>query len=284
MSNHPIPYRVIRSDSRTKEPLAAVLRHLVEEIWTYRSHIRIVFQQQFRAAYTGSKLGVFWNYALPIVPLTVYLLLSRMRVFPHFEGVEGTTFICFGITLWFFFTGCISVPINTIRSRNSEVMKTAFPLGAAIVSSFAKLLFDTLVRGIVLVLVLIGTGDWPNWSSLLLPVILLPATLMFLGAGLLLGLLNVVYNDVGRVVTVLLQYGIFLSGVIFPLPSHGIIATIDSFNPFAVFIAASRNLVFHPSGLVVEPKLLVMIGLAILLFVKACQVFYIMEYRIRGIS
>ena len=272
---------VIRPDSRVGEGAVAALRHLASEIWNFRSHIRIVFKEQFRAAYSGTGLGIFWNYALPLVPLTVYWFLSRIRVFPNFDGVDGATFLTFGVTLWFLFAGCIQTPIQVVQSRNKEAMKTAFPLSASIVSGFAKLLFDTLVRMALVTIVVVTTQSWPTWQGILLPLVLLPAFLLFVGTGLLLGILNVIYNDVSRVVNIMLMYGIFVSGVIFPLYDSGLLSTLNLFNPFAVFIDVSRSIVFK-GGLENTYSYLVMSAIALLLFLVSVRLFYIMEYRVRG--
>lgn len=275
--------RIIRPDSRMTESSIQAIRNLIGEIWIFRSHIKIVFKEQFRAAYSGTGLGIFWNYALPLVPLTVYWFLSRLRIFPNFEGVDGATFLTFGVTLWFLFMGCVQTPIQVVQSRNKEAMKTAFPLSASIVSGFAQLLFDTLVRCVLVIVVVATTQSWPTWQGLMLPVALFPALLLFIGVGLLLGILNVIYNDVSRVVTILLQYGIFVSGVIFPLYDTGLLSILNLFNPFAVFIDACRSLVFH--GVIENFSVyLAMTGLALIMFVLSCRAFFIMEYRIRGIN
>ena len=275
--------RIIRPDSRMTEGSIQAIRNLSSEIWTFRSHIKIVFKEQFRAAYSGTGLGLFWNYALPLVPLTVYWFLSKLRVFPNFEGVDSATFLTFGVTLWFLFTGCVQTPIQVVQSRNKEAMKTAFPLSASIVAGFATLLFDTLVRCVLVILVIAITQSWPTWQSLMLPVALFPAFLLFIGVGLFLGILNVIYNDVSRIVNIVLQYGIFVSGVIFPLYDTGLLSTMNLFNPFAVFIDACRAIVFQ--GVIENfSAYLAMTGLALIMFVLSCRAFFIMEYRIRGIT
>ncbi len=275
--------RIIRPDSRVKERATTALRHLVGEIWRFRSHIRIVFREQFRAAYSGTGLGLFWNYVLPVVPLTVYWFLSKLRVFPNFEGVDSATFLTFGVTLWFLFTGCVQTPIQVVQSRNKEAMKTAFPLSAAIVSGFAKLLFDTLVRLGLVIIVITVTQSFPTWLGLLLPLALIPAFLFFVGAGLLLGILNVIYNDVSRVVNIVLQYGIFVSGVIFPLYDAGLLSTLNRYNPFAIFIEVCRSVVFQGQIENLDGYL-AMSAVALVVFLVSVRLFYIMEYRVRGIN
>jgi len=275
--------KVIRPDDRMRQGVFVALRHLLKEIWLFRRHIWTVFRQDFRSAYYGSGLGVFWNFVLPILPLTVYLFLTRLRVFPNFEGVNSATFLTFGVTLWFLLVGCIQIPIQTIQARNKEVMKTAFPLSAAIVSAFARLFFDTLVRIAFVIAVIVATSSWPVWTALALPLILLPAILLFIGVGLLFGILNVIYKDVSRVVIIFLQYGIFVSGVIFPIPKNGLLATLDKFNPFAVFIDASRGVVFR--GGIEDPAVFTgMVVLSVVVFLVASRIFYVMEFRVRSIS
>lgn len=283
MLNEENQLRIFRPDSRMAEGSIKAIRNLIDEILTFRSHIKIVFKEQFRAAYSGTGLGIFWNYALPLVPLTVYWFLSKLRVFPNFEGVDGATFLTFGATLWFLFAGCIQTPIQVVQSRNKEAMKTAFPLSASIVAGFARLLFDTLVRCVLVIIVVATTQSWPTWQGLMLPVVLFPAFLLFIGLGLFFGILNVIYKDVSRVVTILLQYGIFVSGVLFPLYDKGFLSILNVFNPFAVFIDTCRSIVFH--GTIENFSLyLVMTGLALIMFVLSCRAFFIMEYRIRGIT
>ena len=274
---------IIRPDSRMRESMLSAIRHLINEIWNYRSHIRIIFKGRFRAAYSGTGLGIFWNYALPLVPLTVYWFLSVLRVFPNFEGVDGATFITFGVTLWFLFAGCVQIPMQVIQSRNKESMKTNFPLSASIVSEFARLLFDTMVRIILVSIIIVSTQSWPTAQGLMLPFMLLPALFLFTGIGVMLGILNVIYNDVSRVVNIILQYGIFVSGVIFPLYDIGILSAFNAINPFAVFIDASRSIVFQ--GVINNlQNYLIASGLAFIFFAVSIRIFFVMEYRVRGVN
>lgn len=277
------PVRIIRPDDRFNEGAWNAISHIASEIWSYRSHIRIVFGGQFRAAYSGTGLGVFWNYVLPLLPLTVYWFLSKMRVFPNFEGIDGATFLTFGVTLWFLFAGLVQTPIQIVQARNKESMRTSFPLSASIVSGLAQLAFDTIIRVGFVIIVIVLTDSWPKWTALLLPIIILPAFLLFVGAGLLLGMLNVIYRDVSRVVNIALQYGIFVSGVIFPLPDGAILSRINLVNPFAVFVEACREIVFRGA----LDNLLaygLMSAVAAVVFAVSLRSFFIMEYRVRGLS
>ena len=274
---------VFRANSRSNDGILKVLRYFVEEPWRFRSHIRVVFAKQFRSAYYGTGLGVFWNYVIPLVPLTVYWLISNLRVFPGFDRIDGAATITFGVTLWFLFAGFVQVPIQVVATRNVETMKTAFPLVASIFSGFSQLIFDTAVRSVfVLLIVVLGESSF-TWHAMFLPIILLPALMFFVGVGLLLSILNVVTKDVSRLVNIALQYGIFISGVIFPVENINFLATLNAFNPFAQFIELSRSMAFL--GEFGDLKTYAWMSVAgVIQFIIGLRIFYIMEYRIRGIG
>ena len=275
--------RIIRPDSRAHDSTMKAVRHLLNELWNFRSHIRIVFKEKFRSAYSGTALGMFWNFVLPLVPLSVYWFLSNLLVFPEFDGVDGPTSVTFGVTLWFLFAGCVQTPIQVVQSCNKESMKTAFPLSAAIVSGFAQLLFDTTARLMFVIVVIVVGQSWPAWSAMLLPLLLLPAIILFVGMGLLLGILNVIYNDVSRVVTIGLQYTIFFFCFIFPFHHIEILSIFYVFYPFAIYINLSRSVVFH-GEMNNLTTYFSMSTVALALFLVAVKLFYIMDYRVRGIG
>ncbi|WP_293551233.1 ABC transporter permease [Parvibaculum sp.] len=274
--------RIIRPNDRLNEGMFSATRHMLRELLQHRGHIRAVFKQDFRNIYHGTFLGVAWNIVLPLVPISVFALLSRHRVLPNFDGVDPGTYVALGSTVWFLLAGCIQQPLQTVRARNIEVMKTALPLSAMVVSSFAQILFDTTIRLVLVAIMVVLSATELRWSALLIPVVFLPAIMLFFGIGLILGVANVIYADVGRVTGILLQYGIFISGVIFPVSSLPF-SNILIWNPAYVLIEGVRELCFRglpESGWVLGAYSV----LGLIVFFFGCRLFYLMEYRVRGID
>ena len=250
------------------------------EIARYRSHIKTIFFADFRNAYRGTVLGVFWNLTLPLVPVSVYILLVGLRVFPRFEGLSPAVYLSFNITMWLLFSGMITRPIQVVRSRTKEAMKTSIPLTAAIASSFAQLCFDTLIR-LVLVAILVGVfGPLPKVHLPYLVFAVIMGVVFCLSLGLILSIFNMIYPDVDRLTNIFLQYGIFVSGVIFPISTLGPLAVIENYNPFNVFIRSARDLFFygHHADMM---ALAVWSGVSVVAALIAARFFYIMEHRIR---
>lgn len=274
--------RVIQPGDRLSLGTFDAIRLIYGEILSSRSHIATSFAQDFRGLYHGTFFGVVWNVILPIAPILLYSLLASQRVVPVFEGVDPSTYVALGVTIWFFLSGCVQQPLQMVRARNSEVMKTALPLSAMVFSGFGQLMFDTLVRLCFVVCVMLYTGTTVSASVVLVPLILLPGAMFFLGLGMVLGISNLIFGDVGRVTNIILQYGLFLSGVIFPIASLPF-SDVLAWNPFYVYIEWVRVLTFRglPADWMVE--LGYAVG-AVAMFLYGGRLFYVMEYRVRGLT
>lgn len=275
--------KVIRSDTRHYEGFFGSVAALYKEVYKYRNQIWSVYKQNFRNSYFGTGLGIVWNFILPLVPLTVYLFLAQIRVFPSFEGVDRATYIVFGVTIWFVLTGFIQVPMSIVASRSKEAMKTSFPLSSSIVSSFANLVFETSVRIVFIIFIMIFMKIIPSVMAPLMLAVFVAGFFLFFGAGLILSVLNAIYKDFARVTDILLRYGLFLSGVIFPMGNSDIAVFLSNLNPFAVFVNASREIVFDGHILHWIP-LLIWSGFGLIIFLVGCRLFYVMEFKLREIS
>ncbi|WP_430401899.1 ABC transporter permease [Hyphomonas sp.] len=275
--------RVYAPDARYSATAVEAIVALFREIKNFRSHAAGMFISDFRSSYRGTVFGIFWNLVLPLVPLTVYIFLVNLRVFPVMEGLEPAIYIGFNVTVWSLMTGLVTGPIQVVKSRNKDSMKTSLPISVSVVSSFGQLCFDTLIRMVFLVLMVIYFQQWPHLNILGLVASLIVGIIFSMSMGLILSIFNVIIPDVSRVVTIMLQYGIFISGVIFPLSSMGPLVVLEQINPFAFIIKAARDYVFfgtHGDGVI----LLFWACVSFVMFFIAMRFFYIMERRIRGID
>lgn len=274
---------IIRPDNRLGDSALTSLRHLARELMAFRSHIATIYRRDLQQTYHGSVSAVFWQIALPLIPVAVFVALAALNVVPYLDGVPPTAYVAFSVPVWFLLVGCVQQPISVVQSRNQEAMKTALPLSVSIAASFARLFIETALRMALCAVILLATLTPPSPLAPAALIVVGIAVLSFFGVGLLLSILNIIYPDVQRVTGVLLQYGIFLSGVIFPLSAFGPFAVLDILNPFAIFIGAARDIFFH--GTPAHPLALAVVsGLGLGIFALGCRQFYLMEYRIRGIE
>jgi ABC-type polysaccharide/polyol phosphate export permease len=173
---------------------------------------------------------------LPLAPLGVYLALAAFRVFSHPDGMTAAVYMTVGATLWLFFAGLVTAPMTALRNKGALAAKTGYPLIGVVLSKLLHVLFDTLLRAVIVAVVMIWQQP-PHGLGFGLLAMLAGAPL-FLGAGLILALFATAIRDLDRAVPLFLQYAFFLSYAIFPLPLP---PALMALNPFAVIIDNARH-------------------------------------------
>ncbi|MEO1241792.1 MAG: ABC transporter permease [Pseudomonadota bacterium] len=271
----------IYSSSTDRLSYAGSLQRLIQQIRTHHWHISQMFNQNFTNAYRFTRFGAVWNYILPMVPITVWVLLNGLRLFPSFGDVSSVVYVTLGITLWFLFAGCVTLPINTVESKVGDAARSELPLITFVIASFAQLSFDTLVRLVATIIVFALFHGLPAITVFLTPLIAVFALIFFCGVGLLLAVFNLAYRDINKITTMLLQYGMLLSAIVFPVSRIPMLAEASIFNPFFIFVDSIRTLTVF--GEIRHPVPLATFSiLGILISVLACRLFFASEQRIKG--
>jgi len=218
---------------------------LLQQVWHYRWQIWVDFRKDLIAQYRETFGRTFWLLFLPVVPLSVYLLLSAMGVFTTRGGMNGLVYISVGATLWYLFSGFVTQGMSAFASKGRVAVRASYPLIAATASSYGLQIFDFIMR-VIFCAVVLSFVEPPNWRGLLyLAPFLLPPILLFFGIGLIFAVFSTAIHDLQKLIPLFLQYAFFLSLVLFPLPDVGLIHQALRFNPFAVFIDNARHLLLH---------------------------------------
>lgn len=91
-----------------------------------------------------------------------------------------------------------------------------------------------------------------GWNLLLFPIGLLSLVLVGTAVGLLLTPVGVLYTDIGKGLPLLMQFLMYLTPVVFPMPKDGLAATIYAVNPLSPIILTARDWLtgFSPEHLV----------------------------------
>jgi lipopolysaccharide transport system permease protein len=216
-------------------------------VWRYRWPVWIVFRKYLKAPFTGSIFGRLWNIVLPLVPVGAYLFL-RLMLAPGDSGadIHPAVYVAVGVTMWYVLSDLLLTTLASIKRSRTELAETSFPILGAVLASYGTIIFDTMVRVIALLPVVLLLEGAPSIGALwFLPVLLLG--ICFASAvGLILLSLSFVFPDIEHILSVLMRYLIFVSLVIFPIPTDsGIWNTLLMLNPFAFFVDAMRNALVH---------------------------------------
>jgi lipopolysaccharide transport system permease protein len=129
-----------------------------------------------------------------------------------------------------------------ILSNSNYVKKVVFPLESLSVVILGSSLFHGLVSTSVLLVVQLLHNGFLPWTSIFLPVILLPLLIAAVGSAWFLSSLGVFVRDLGQIIGVVTSVLLFLSPVFYPIAAvPEKYRAIMSINPLTFIIEQMRN-------------------------------------------
>ena len=226
--------------SAARPSIPAYLRQL----WRRAQFIVAFATARNVAMYTEARLGQLWQVLTPLLNAGVYflifgLLLKINRGVPNYFG-----FVVAGVFI-FNFTQRSVITTSTVMTDSLELIRALHFPRAALPLAYVMIEFQQmLVSLVVLVPILLLTGEPLTWYWLLAIPALLLQTIFNVGVGLFSARLGSQVNDFSQLLPFLMRTWLYVSGVIFSIPtvsSNQKIVALLELNPAALFINLSRN-------------------------------------------
>jgi lipopolysaccharide transport system permease protein len=215
------------------------------DLWTYRELLYFLTWRDVKVRYKQTELGVAWAIIQPLVTMLIFTIFFGKLAGVPSDNIPYPIFAYAGLLPWTFFANAISNSGNSLVGSTNLITKVYFPRMIIPGAAVAAGLVDFAIAFVILVLLMIYYGVMVTWSILMFPVVVLLTTLLALGAGMWLSALNVKYRDVRFALPFLVQLGLFVSPVIYPvsfLPAK--FAWLLSLNPMTGIIEGYRSALF----------------------------------------
>lgn len=231
--------------------------HYWRDLWRYRELLYFLAWRDLAVRYKQTAIGVAWVLIRPALTMTVFVLFRRLIGAPP-SAVPDVILVFTAILPWQFFSTALTDASGSLIGNSSLLSKVYFPRliipGAAVITAIV----DFAVTLVLLALLMLWHGIAPSPQIVLMPVVVLLATALSLGAGLLLAALNVQYRDFRYVVPFAIQMGLFVSPIAFTtdsMPERW--RLIYSLNPMVGVIDGFRWTVLG-DRVTVDPRSIVM--------------------------
>jgi len=242
--------------------------------WTHRELLYTLTKREIVSKYQQTFFGLGWSLLQPVLQAIVYTIaFSLVLKSRGAEGVPFMNFVFANLTLWTYFASGTVNAMNSLRVNSGLISNVAFPREVIPLSSILSGMFDFLVAFVVLVILNVFSGFYPNIRFLYIPGILLVEILFILDLSLVLCVLTVVRRDLTYIVTFAITLYMFLSPVFFPLSAlPQFFQDFYFVNPMGTLLDAFKNIVFYDH----EPRwyaLIVVIVILLVLFVPSYRFF-----------
>ncbi|MBU3822756.1 ABC transporter permease [Flavobacteriaceae bacterium XHP0103] len=235
--------------------------------------------RDIRSQYRQSYLGIIWAFITPLMTALVWVFLNNTGTVQLTDtGAPYPVFAFTGTLIWSIITESIHTPLTATKGAKGILSKINFPKEALILSGFYKLLFNSAIKVALLVFFVFAFGVGFHWYLLLFPLVLLVAILFGMTLGLFITPFGMLYNDVGKIISVGLGFLMYITPVVYAIPKAGFMKTIMELNPLTTLVVTSRNVVLgHPPAYLFN--FLMILVVSFLLFFIAL-VFYRMSIPI----
>lgn len=194
---------------------------MLKLLWQYRHYIVNSIRTEFKARFARSSLGALWMIFNPLAQVAIYALILTNVLAARIQGVEGpysfAIYLTAGILAWSLFTDIINRCLNLFVQNGSLIKKVMFPKVVLPAIAVGAAVLDNLMLFVAILLIFAVLGHAPTVQMLWLPVLTLAVIALGVGAGLILGIMNVFVRDVGQAVPILLQIGFWFTPIVYPL-------------------------------------------------------------------
>lgn len=231
---------VYTADSSLRNPVG-LLGAMTRDLWLGRELAWRLAVRDISAQYRQTALGLIWAFVLPLANTLVWLLLDASGVVSIGDTVVPyPVYVFTGTMLWAIFLDAATAPLQQTIAAKPMLAKINFPREALIVSGIYQTAFNAAIKLAVLLPTVFFLGVPPSWHLFLVPVCIVALIIVGTTFGLLLTPIGVLYTDIGKSFPLAMQFLMYLSPVVLPVPEKGLAAEVFEMNPLTPLIVTSR--------------------------------------------
>lgn len=236
----------------------------LQEVWASRELLFNLTSREVRGKYKRTVFGQLWSLANPLALMLVYTLVFGLlfRIKPHPGDPSGldvfALWLLCGLLPWTFFAAVANAGAGALVDNANLIQKVSFSRVVLPLSTVGSALYNWGFEMVVLLVALSIVGGFVlPWIPLIVVAMILLA-IFAAGIGLMLSIANVYFRDTQYLLSILLQFWMYLTPIIYPITlvedaskkTGGLAGTpvtvldIYNLNPMGHYVALFRQLMY----------------------------------------
>jgi lipopolysaccharide transport system permease protein len=189
------------------------------DLWHYRDLLFLFVKRDFVTVYKQTILGPLWFFIQPLLTTITFTIVFGVVAQLNTDGAPKIIFYMAGITLWNYFSTCLTTVAGVFTTNASIFGKVYFPRLimplTIVISNLMKFGVQYLLfLGFVIYFALRGQIN-PNTYIALTPYIILLMAVISMGIGLILTAMTTKYKDLTQLITFGIQLFMYVTPVIY---------------------------------------------------------------------
>jgi ABC-type polysaccharide/polyol phosphate export permease len=216
--------------------------------------------RELRGKYKRSTLGWTWSLLNPLANVVIFSVVFSffLKIQPPTGNPSGlhsfVMFLLCGMLPWNYLANGLNASMAALVGNSNLIKKVYFPREILVVANVAAHLVTLLIELGVLVVALLLVGNFAlPWIPVALVLVAIQ-TLLVVGIGLMLSVLNVYFRDVQHFIPIALQAWFYATPIVYPLrlvPEEATVAgvevpldTLYRMNPMVPLVEAYRDVFY----------------------------------------
>ena len=205
------------------QPKSAFFDLQLKEVWKYRDLLLLFVKRDFASQYKQTILGPVWHLIQPIFTTLVFLLVFGKIANIPTDGINPKLlFYMSGITIWNYFSACLTATSSTFVTNAAIFGKVYFPRLVIPLSTVLSNIIKFAIQFGLLLVVMIWYGvKFNNFyigtSWLWIPLLVLMMAGLGLGLGIIISSLTTKYRDLTLLIVFAVQLLMYATPIAYPL-------------------------------------------------------------------
>jgi lipopolysaccharide transport system permease protein len=261
-----LPVHIYTSESPLRHP-GILFRAMFRDLVDSRELSWRLFVRDMSAQYRQTFLGYIWAFLPPLVTSLTFIYLNSQGIV-HIEGMgmPYPAFAFIGTLLWQVFVDAIQCPSQAILTAKPMLSKINFPREALLVSGLYVVLFNFVIRLVLLIVVMMIWKVTPGPSILLFPFAMIGLLAAGFAVGMAIAPMGALYGDINRGLPILTQFWMLLTPVIYPPKIGGLAGYLSTWNPLSPLVTTARETLCDQPLTALGPFLIVSLISVMLVF------------------
>ena len=192
----------------------------LKELWHYRDLLVLFVRRDFVTVYKQTILGPLWFFIQPLLTTITFTIIFGNVAQLSTDGAPKIVFYMAGITLWGYFSTCLTTVSGVFNANAGIFGKVYFPRLimplTIVISNLMKFGVQFLLFICFVIYFTLQNQIQPNNWIMLTPLIIVLMALISMGIGLILSSMTTKYKDLNQLIGFGVQLFMYATPVIYP--------------------------------------------------------------------
>ncbi len=196
----------------------------LKEVWRYKDLVYMLVKRDFVTSFKQTILGPLWFFINPIFTTVMYVIVFGNIANLSTDGAPKMAFYLAGVTLWNYFSSCLTSSSNVFRGNASIFGKVYFPRLVMPVSIVVSNLMRFGVQFALFLIVLlyyliVEQNVHPNLWILATPFLIVLMAAFAMGTGMIFSAMTTKYKDISMLLSFGVSLYMYITPVVYPVSS-----------------------------------------------------------------